>query len=82
MLAACHLLGVLVRYVSGHLASDGGSHAWVEVFHQDPSGPDSWAWQAHDPTHNRHTDDDYLVVAVGRDYADVAHLTGATKLAT
>lgn len=77
MLAACHLIGLPARYVSGHLAGEGGSHAWVEVFEQHPTGPDAWIPQGWDPTHNRPTDDDYLVVAVGRDYADVAPLTGS-----
>jgi transglutaminase-like putative cysteine protease len=77
MLAACHLIGLPARYVSGHLAGEGGSHAWVEVFERHPSRPDAWTPQGWDPTHNRPTDDDYLVVAVGRDYADVAPLTGS-----
>jgi transglutaminase-like putative cysteine protease len=29
-----------------------------------------------DPTHNRRTDADYLVVAIGRDYSDAAPLSG------
>ena len=77
MLAACHLMGLPARYVSGHLAGEGGSHAWVEVFERDPTRPESWIPQGWDPTHNRRADDDYLVVAVGRDYADVAPLTGS-----
>ena len=77
MLAACHLIGLPARYVSGHLAGEGGSHAWVEVFEQHRTRPDAWIPQGWDPTHNRRTDGDYLVVAVGRDYADVAPLTGS-----
>ena len=74
MLAACHLIGIPARYVSGHLAGEGGSHAWVEVFERDRTRTESWIPQGWDPTHNRRADGDYLVVAVGRDYADVAPL--------
>ena len=35
-----------------------------------------WVAQGWDPTHNRRANSDYLVVAVGRDYADVAPLSG------
>jgi transglutaminase-like putative cysteine protease len=74
MLAACRSAGLAARYVSGHLTGEGGSHAWVEVLH--PHRRDSWIAEGWDPTHNRRTDADYLVVAVGRDYADAAPLSG------
>jgi transglutaminase-like putative cysteine protease len=76
MLAACRAAGMPARYVSGHLAGEGGSHAWVEVLHPHPNCPDHWVAQGWDPTHNRRVNSDYLVVAVGRDYADVAPLSG------
>jgi transglutaminase-like putative cysteine protease len=88
MLAVCRLAGVPARYVSGHLTGEGGSHAWVEVLTPAPdrpargrSAPDGAApaggsWEGWDPTHNRRTDADYLVIAVGRDYADAAPLWG------
>ena len=76
MLAACRAAGVPARYVSGHLGGEGGSHAWVEVLHPHPYRENRWVAQGWDPTHNRRADSDYLVIAVGRDYADVAPLSG------
>lgn len=76
MLAACRAQGRPARYVSGHLAGDGGSHAWVEVLHPHPYCPTRWVAEGWDPTHNRRAGSDYLVVAIGRDYADVAPLSG------
>jgi transglutaminase-like putative cysteine protease len=75
MLATCRLMGLPARYVSGHLHGEGGSHAWVEVLSADGEGgllAEGW-----DPTHDRRTDDRYLTVATGRDYADVAPLCGS-----
>jgi transglutaminase-like putative cysteine protease len=75
MLATCRLMGLPARYVSGHLHGEGGSHAWVEVLAADGEGglvAEGW-----DPTHDRRTDDRYLTVATGRDYADVAPLSGS-----
>jgi transglutaminase-like putative cysteine protease len=74
MLSMCRLVGIPARYVSGHLLGDGGSHAWVEVL-RPGRGPE-WLAEGWDPTHARRTDDRYFTVAVGRDYADVAPLSG------
>lgn len=76
MLSICRALGLPARYVSGHLAGEGGSHAWVEVLQPHPFRRGVWIAEGWDPTHNRRTDADYLVVAVGRDYSDVAPLSG------
>jgi transglutaminase-like putative cysteine protease len=76
MLAVCRAAGVPARYVSGHLGGEGGSHAWVEVLRPHPYWGNRWVAQGWDPTHNRRANSDYLVVAVGRDYADVAPLSG------
>jgi len=74
MLALCRLLGIPARYVSGHLVGEGGTHAWVEVLAPAPvRGVEILAW---DPTHDRPTDPRYLTVAVGRDYRDVAPVSG------
>jgi transglutaminase-like putative cysteine protease len=74
MLAICRLLGIPARYVSGHLVGEGGTHAWVEVLHPVPGNAvEIVAW---DPTHDRPTDLRYLTVAVGRDYGDVAPVSG------
>ncbi len=76
MLAACRHAGLPARYVSGHLPGEGGSHAWIEVLHPQIGRRGSWIAEGWDPTHNRRTNSDYLVIAVGRDYADVAPLSG------
>jgi transglutaminase-like putative cysteine protease len=71
-------VGLPARYVSGYLhpmaaakpgdEMKGESHAWVEY----------WAgeWIACDPTNLAHVGERHVVVAVGRDYADVAPLKG------
>jgi transglutaminase-like putative cysteine protease len=76
MLAACRRAGVAARYVSGHLRGEGGSHAWVEVLRTHPDYPGRWLAEGWDPTHNRRTNESYLTVAVGRDYSDIAPLSG------
>jgi transglutaminase-like putative cysteine protease len=77
MIAACRAARIAARYVSGHLVGEGGSHAWVEALVPDPDRPGEWAVEAWDPTHDRPAGDGYVVVAVGRDYADVAPLSGS-----
>jgi transglutaminase-like putative cysteine protease len=76
MIAACHLVGLPARYVSGHLRGEGGSHAWVEVLHPDRDGT-TCRVEAWDPTHDRRADEGYLTVAVGRDYDDVPPMSGS-----
>ncbi len=74
MLAVCRLLGIPARYVSGYLVGEGGTHAWVEVLQPRPGrAVEILAW---DPTHDRPADLRYLTVAVGRDYRDVAPVSG------
>lgn len=77
MVAVCRSVGLPARYVSGHLAGEGPSHAWVEALIPEP-GPHGTRFrvEAWDPTHDRRTDHRYLTVACGRDYADVAPLSG------
>jgi transglutaminase-like putative cysteine protease len=76
MIAACRVAGIAARYVSGHLVGEGGSHAWVEVLTPDPARPGQCLVEAWDPTHDRRAGDGYLTVAVGRDYTDVAPVSG------
>src|SRR6266508_5776309 len=73
----CRAAGIAARYVSGHLAGDGGSHAWVEALVPDPDRPGESVVEGWDPTHDRPVGDGYVTVAVGRDYADVAPLSGS-----
>jgi transglutaminase-like putative cysteine protease len=70
--------GVPARYVSGYLhpssepvigeAAAGDSHAWVEWW--------DGAWVGFDPTNDLEPGDRHMVVARGRDYGDVAPVTG------
>jgi transglutaminase-like putative cysteine protease len=75
MVSVCRLLRIPVRYASGHLLGEGGSHAWVEILRPDADGP-GWTVEGWDPTHDRRTGAGYVTVAVGRDYADVAPMSG------
>lgn len=75
MLALCRLLGLPARYVSGHLLGEGGTHAWVEVLVR--CGRGRAAAHGFDPTHGRRAGIEYVTVAVGRDYQDVAPTSGA-----
>jgi transglutaminase-like putative cysteine protease len=73
MIALCRAAGVPARYVSGHLLGEGGTHAWVEVIVADPAGARAVAL---DPCNGRPAGKDYVTVATGRDYADVAPTSG------
>jgi transglutaminase-like putative cysteine protease len=73
MLSIARSCGIASRYVSGHLIGEGGTHAWVELVL--PEGPRAVA-VALDPTHGRAVTLKYVVVAVGRDYDDVAPTSG------
>ena len=73
MIALCRAAGLPARYVSGHLLGEGGTHAWVEVVVADPAGARAVAL---DPCNGRRAGKDYVTVATGRDYADVAPTSG------
>jgi transglutaminase-like putative cysteine protease len=74
LLAVTRGLGLPSRYVSGQLLGSGGSHAWVEVLVPDGSG--HARVMALDPTHGCSVGMTYLTIAVGRDYADIAPVSG------
>ena len=63
--------GIPCRYVNGYLHVEtqdiepSQSHAWLEV-HTPTTG-----WIPFDPTHNRETDERYVIVGYGRSYDDV-----------
>ncbi len=74
-------MGLPARYVSGYLETSpppgqvrligaDASHAWVSVFIPD------WGWLDLDPTNDAVVGNTHAVTAWGRDYADVAPLTG------
>jgi transglutaminase-like putative cysteine protease len=73
MIALCRAIGVPARYVSGHLLGEGGTHAWVEAIVADAAGARAVAF---DPSSGRRAGRDYLTVATGRDYTDVAPTSG------
>ncbi|MCB1232021.1 MAG: transglutaminase family protein [Verrucomicrobiae bacterium] len=79
MVALCRSIGIPARYVSGyffdgtrdhHLRGSEASHAWVDVYIED------FGWIGLDPTNNKVVDETYIVLATGRDYRDVAPVTG------
>ncbi|MBA2465034.1 MAG: transglutaminase family protein [Nocardioidaceae bacterium] len=77
-LALLRAMGLPARYVSGYLypiadstvgaRTSGESHAWVEFWAGD--------WVAADPTSLAAVGERHIVVARGRDYADVRPLSG------
>jgi transglutaminase-like putative cysteine protease len=75
MLGLCRSLKIPALYVSGYLATEiaSATHAWTEVLIP------GIGWLALDPTHNRQTNENYVKIAVGRDYADVPPVTGNYK---
>ncbi|MDH4450356.1 MAG: transglutaminase family protein [Rhodoferax sp.] len=89
MLACWRSMGLPARYVSGYLLTQAApgtvklvgsdaSHAWVSVF--VPDLPADKQWVDFDPTNNRwgwHAPgEDYVTVAIGRDFGDVSPLRG------
>jgi transglutaminase-like putative cysteine protease len=83
--SALRQLGVPARYVSGYFyAGPPGepehdvplaveSHAWVEAL------VPGWGWVELDPTNDCLADERHVVVAVGRDYGDVAPVRGVVR---
>jgi len=82
MVAALRLAGLPAGYVSGYLRTDppegmprlvgaDAMHAWVMLW----CGP-ARGWIGFDPTNGCITGNDHLLVAMGRDYADVAPIDG------
>jgi transglutaminase-like putative cysteine protease len=82
MIALVRQLKIPCRYVSGYLFHEnktkdrspaGATHAWVEAY-LGPAG-----WVAFDPTNNLAETERHILVAVGRDYADVPPTRGVYK---
>jgi len=76
-LSLLRAVGIPGRYVSGYVHTEdaevgvpglGESHAWIEAW--------NGGWEAHDPTNGREVAAAHVLVARGRDYRDVAPLTG------
>lgn len=78
MLGMCRAVGIAARYASGYLYNGPAdtlvgaqaSHAWCEVYLPHAG------WIGFDPTNRTLADERYVKVAVGRDYDDVAPVTG------
>ncbi|PRH47062.1 transglutaminase family protein [Burkholderia multivorans] len=88
MIGALRSLGLAARYVSGYLLTQpppgqprligaDASHAWAAVY--DPAWPEDGGWLQLDPTNDRAPGDDYVMLSIGRDYADVAPLRGVIR---
>ena len=75
MLSVLRALAIPARYVSGHLLGEGAPHAWVEALPLDKQSGLATV-VGYDPTHCRPTDHQYIMVAVGRDFADVTSTSG------
>lgn len=75
LIGLCRSLQIPALYVSGYLATQEASatHAWTEVF------VPGHGWQGLDPTHNCQPDETYIKIGVGRDYGDVAPVSGTYK---
>ncbi|MCX6980979.1 MAG: transglutaminase family protein [Verrucomicrobia bacterium] len=81
MIGLCRALHIPALYVSGylyngprdHLLGTQASHAWCEVF------VPGIGWCGLDPTNNQPTDERYIKLAIGRDYADVPPVRGHYK---
>lgn len=82
MITGLRGLGMPTAYVSGYLRTippegrprlEGAdaTHAWISVWCGDDTG-----WIGFDPTNDILAADDHIVLATGRDYADVAPIDG------
>ena len=71
-LGLCRALKIPALYASGYLATEraNATHGWIEVFIPEIG------WRGLDPTHDGQVNEAYLKIAVGRDYEDVAPITG------
>jgi len=78
MIAICRACDLPARYVSGHLLGEGGTHAWMEVL---LPGERAGTYVAipFDPTHGTEPGLNYITIAVGRDYGDVAPTSGTFR---
>ena len=90
MVACLRAMGLPARYVSGYMLTHppagqprmigcDASHAWASVFvpYSDASGEGQWLDL--DPTNNRAADEDYVTLAIGRDFSDVSPLRGVIR---
>jgi transglutaminase-like putative cysteine protease len=90
MVACLRAMGLPARYVSGYLLTHppegqermigcDASHAWASVFVPFFNGSGEGQWLDLDPTNNRIADEDYVTLAIGRDFSDVSPLRGVIR---
>lgn len=72
LIGLCRSYKIPARYVSGYLATEiaSATHAWMEVFIPGTG------WRALDPTHDCQIGGTYVKIGHGRDYGDVAPISG------
>lgn len=81
LVALCRFHAIPARYVSGYIFSgqESGilgaeaSHSWCEAY-LPPFG-----WVGYDPTNDTRINDEFVKIAVGRDYRDVSPVRGVYK---
>ncbi|WP_443943711.1 circularly permuted type 2 ATP-grasp protein [Pedobacter sp. AW1-32] len=78
--AMLRLMGIPARYVSGYICpnkngmrGEGATHAWAEAFLPD------YGWLGLDPTNNCIANENYVRLAVGRNFADCSPVKGVYK---
>jgi transglutaminase-like putative cysteine protease len=85
MLGCLRSMGLPARYISGYLLTQpppgqprlvgtDASHAWVSLYL--PAAEGAGCWVDLDPTNDRGAGEDYVTLAVGRDYSDVSPMRG------
>lgn len=88
MIGCLRSLGLPARYVSGYLLTQpppgqprlvgaDASHAWVSAYLPGADGPGNWVDL--DPTNGRLRGEDYVTVAIGRDFSDVSPMRGVLR---
>ena len=95
MVGCLRSLGLPARYVSGYLLTEpppgqprlvgaDASHAWASLYLPDEAEAAdgqkrAGTWADLDPTNDRAPGPDYVTLAIGRDYGDVAPLRGVIQ---
>lgn len=90
MVACCRAMGLPARYVSGYMLTQpppgqprligcDASHAWASVYCPDGMDNPGGHWLDFDPTNNRTPGEDYVTLAIGRDFLDVSPLRGVIR---
>lgn len=75
-IGACRGMKIPARYVSGYINQPGelATHAWCQIW-----GGAEMGWVDIDPTRGHFVDAHHVVIAVGRDFSDIAPNRGCWK---